>query len=191
MYHLIFYIKKLTNWSKTQYFVIFKTTTEEVYYTWPLSFLFIFFFLAGACATYIPKTPQKSLTGNIHNYIHSQWQTHYLNLQGWTMEGSSLLSHSCCSSPTLKPHLSFSLSFTLSSSSSSSLLFGKSHLLGLIQRPLLATVSLSSPRTSLRTSTFTLDEALEKPNSDSREMLPKIDKSGRFCSPRAARELAL
>ncbi|PQP93766.1 uncharacterized protein Pyn_09976 [Prunus yedoensis var. nudiflora] len=108
------------------------------------------------------------------------------------MEGSSLLSHSC-SSPTLKPHPSLSLSFTLSSSSSSSLLFGKSHLLGLIQRPLLAnnTVSLSSPRTSLRTSTFTLDEALEKPNSDSRDMLPKIDKSGRFCSPRAARELAL
>lgn len=107
------------------------------------------------------------------------------------MEGSSVLSLSCSSAP---PNLSYSsLSFTLTHSSSSSLLFGKSHLVGLIPKPLSAnnTVSVSSPRTSLRTSTFTVDEALEKPNSDSRDMLPKIDKSGRFCSPRAARELAL
>ncbi|KAL6203858.1 PREDICTED: uncharacterized protein LOC101311171 [Fragaria vesca subsp. vesca] len=96
------------------------------------------------------------------------------------MEGSSLLSLSC-SSPSYS-----SLSFTLSHSSSSScLLFGKSHLVSLIPRPF-------TVRTSLRTSTFTVDEALEKPiNSESRDMLPKIDKSGRFCSPRAARELAL
>ncbi|KAM5582216.1 hypothetical protein ABKV19_002564 [Rosa sericea] len=103
------------------------------------------------------------------------------------MEGSSLLSL-CCSSalPNLIPTPSYSfLSFNSSSSSSSSLLFGKSHLVGLIPRPF-------TVRTSLRTSTFAaVDEALEKPNSDYRDVLPKIDKSGRFCSPRAARELAL
>lgn len=60
-----------------------------------------------------------------------------------------------------------------------------------------------APRTSvLRTSTALAVEqgALEKSNdsfststtsSSYRDMLPKIDKSGRFCSPRAARELAL
>ncbi|KAK4279323.1 hypothetical protein QN277_011120 [Acacia crassicarpa] len=53
-----------------------------------------------------------------------------------------------------------------------------------------------SPRPSLRSSAFALEEALVKTNDSSskiyaREMLPKIDKSGRFCSPRAARELAL
>lgn len=102
------------------------------------------------------------------------------------MEGSLLLSLGCSScSPHLKPHFSFS--------SSSSLLFGKSHLLGLIPRPLLAhsTLSLPSPRTALRTSSFPLDQALEKPSNGSADTLPKIDKSGRFCSPRAARELAL
>ncbi|KAF5748846.1 hypothetical protein HS088_TW04G00806 [Tripterygium wilfordii] len=42
---------------------------------------------------------------------------------------------------------------------------------------------------SLRTTAFMVEEAIEKPTS--REAMPKIDKSGRFCSPRAARELAL
>ncbi|CAN6693601.1 unnamed protein product [Malus baccata var. baccata] len=102
------------------------------------------------------------------------------------MEGSSLLRLGCSSSsPHLKPHFSFS--------SSSSLLFGKAHLLGLIPRPLLAhsTLSFPSPRTALRTPSFPLDQALEKPSNGSADTLPKIDKSGRFCSPRAARELAL
>ncbi|KAG5010889.1 hypothetical protein AAZX31_07G207800 [Glycine max] len=53
-----------------------------------------------------------------------------------------------------------------------------------------------SLRTSLRTSTFALapheTPVLDKPdNNSSSPSLPKIDKTGRFCSPRAARELAL
>ncbi|KAG5073665.1 hypothetical protein JHK84_054896 [Glycine max] len=54
-----------------------------------------------------------------------------------------------------------------------------------------------SLRNSLRTSTFALAQheapVLGKPdnNNNSSPYLPKIDKTGRFCSPRAARELAL
>ncbi|KAA8542950.1 hypothetical protein F0562_024103 [Nyssa sinensis] len=47
----------------------------------------------------------------------------------------------------------------------------------------------SLPRSSLlRSSAIAVEEVLDKSNDS---MLPKIDKSGRFCSPRAARELAL
>uniref|UniRef100_A0A5B7B9A3 NusB/RsmB/TIM44 domain-containing protein n=1 Tax=Davidia involucrata TaxID=16924 RepID=A0A5B7B9A3_DAVIN len=56
-------------------------------------------------------------------------------------------------------------------------------------------VPFSCPRSSLlRSSAIAVGEVLDKSTdslSSSREMLPKIDKSGRFCSPRAARELAL
>ncbi|CAA2980779.1 nusB antitermination factor [Olea europaea subsp. europaea] len=49
---------------------------------------------------------------------------------------------------------------------------------------------LSCPKSSLlRTWALTTSEAVE--NSNCKEVMPKIDKSGRFCSPRAARELAL
>ncbi|XP_050369485.1 uncharacterized protein LOC126787642 [Argentina anserina] len=93
------------------------------------------------------------------------------------MEGRPLLSLS----PALIPNLTIIPTPSYSSlSHSSCLLFRKSHVV--------------TVRTSLRTSTFTLDEALHKPNNNSNNsssMLPKIDKSGRFCSPRAARELAL
>ncbi|KAL2239154.1 uncharacterized protein LOC105170208 [Sesamum indicum] len=48
------------------------------------------------------------------------------------------------------------------------------------------------------TSPLTIAQVVENPTlhsliptSNSKDMLPKIDKSGRFCSPRAARELAL
>jgi hypothetical protein len=45
---------------------------------------------------------------------------------------------------------------------------------------------------SLRTSAFVVDKALDDSSpTNYKEMMPKIDKSGRFCSPRAARELAL
>ncbi|KAK7317930.1 hypothetical protein RJT34_02565 [Clitoria ternatea] len=51
-----------------------------------------------------------------------------------------------------------------------------------------------TPPNSLRASTFSLDQrqppVLEKPDN-SLLAFPKIDKTGRFCSPRAARELAL
>ncbi|KAG6781843.1 hypothetical protein POTOM_014758 [Populus tomentosa] len=44
---------------------------------------------------------------------------------------------------------------------------------------------------SLRTSAFVVDKALDDSSpTNYKEMMPKIDKSGRFCSPRAARELA-
>ncbi|XP_056165447.1 uncharacterized protein LOC115689856 isoform X1 [Syzygium oleosum] len=49
-------------------------------------------------------------------------------------------------------------------------------------------------RASLRTSVLAVEEAVERSRGSmapAKEMLPKIDKSGRFCSPRAARELAL
>ncbi|KAK9128447.1 hypothetical protein Syun_017244 [Stephania yunnanensis] len=59
-------------------------------------------------------------------------------------------------------------------------------------------VLLSSPRTALLSPTQAITETLERSTdpsssspSSSRESLPKLDKSGRFCSPRAARELAL
>ncbi|PSR90277.1 N utilization substance protein like [Actinidia chinensis var. chinensis] len=54
----------------------------------------------------------------------------------------------------------------------------------------------SFPRSpTLRVSTLALEELMENPPqalaSSPKDSLPKIDKSGRFCSPRAARELAL
>ncbi|KAL0459856.1 UNVERIFIED_CONTAM: Transcription antitermination protein NusB [Sesamum latifolium] len=57
---------------------------------------------------------------------------------------------------------------------------------------------LSCPCPTPRTSPLSIAHVLENPTidsliptSNSKDMLPKIDKSGRFCSPRAARELAL
>ncbi|KAL0369351.1 UNVERIFIED_CONTAM: Transcription antitermination protein NusB [Sesamum calycinum] len=57
----------------------------------------------------------------------------------------------------------------------------------------------SCPCPCPRTSPLTIAQVVENPTLDSliattcnsKDMLPKIDKSGRFCSPRAARELAL
>ncbi|KAK8615239.1 hypothetical protein V6N13_069017 [Hibiscus sabdariffa] len=46
-------------------------------------------------------------------------------------------------------------------------------------------------RASLKARTSLPSMALQVRDQQSKEMLPKIDKSGRFCSPRAARELAL
>ncbi|KAL8246375.1 hypothetical protein R6Q59_007591 [Mikania micrantha] len=59
--------------------------------------------------------------------------------------------------------------------------------------PPTTTGMLSSPQASLfRTSALAVGEILEKSTlEDSVSSMPKIDKSGRFCSPRAARELAL
>lgn len=52
------------------------------------------------------------------------------------------------------------------------------------------------PNVSCSAAAFAVQETLEKTResvmaSSAKEMMPKIDKSGRFCSPRAARELAL
>ncbi|XP_043691208.1 transcription antitermination protein NusB [Telopea speciosissima] len=55
-------------------------------------------------------------------------------------------------------------------------------------------IFLSSVRSSLTSPASAVTEALEKASvsvSSLKETFPKIDKSGRFCSPRAARELAL
>ncbi|XP_071706819.1 uncharacterized protein [Rutidosis leptorrhynchoides] len=62
--------------------------------------------------------------------------------------------------------------------------------------PPLTTVIFSSPQSStFRTAALAVGEILDKSNnlqdSLAKQQLPKIDKSGRFCSPRAARELAL
>lgn len=56
--------------------------------------------------------------------------------------------------------------------------------------------STKSSSVSCSAAAFAVQETLEKTResvmtSSAKEMMPKIDKSGRFCSPRAARELAL
>ncbi|XP_062076358.1 uncharacterized protein LOC133781404 [Humulus lupulus] len=103
------------------------------------------------------------------------------------MEGSSLLTtSSSLSSFRIKTHFSFSFSFSLSPPQTSSSAF--SH----IPTPFHSlSLSLSFPRSSFRTSAFTVDQAPQIPTNHSADPLPKTDKSGRFCSPRAARELAL
>ncbi|KDP21050.1 hypothetical protein JCGZ_21521 [Jatropha curcas] len=58
------------------------------------------------------------------------------------------------------------------------------------KRQTLVAVASPTPRSSLRTSAFVIEKATEN-STKGKEMMPKIDKSGRFCSPRAARELAL
>ncbi|KAI9075757.1 hypothetical protein K1719_042243 [Acacia pycnantha] len=116
------------------------------------------------------------------------------------MDRSSLLSSlsslsSSASHTNFKPQFNLSsqpLSFNYSSSSAfiPPFLYKSNNSL-----PKNSTATIS-PRPSLRSSAFALEEALVKTNDSSSkiyagEMLPKIDKSGRFCSPRAARELAL
>ncbi|KAL5766977.1 hypothetical protein ACOSP7_017594 [Xanthoceras sorbifolium] len=99
------------------------------------------------------------------------------------MEASSLLS---CSS---KTHFTFNLQL---SSPPSSLYI---HLVSFTPR----TIRRNHHRVSCTTrSSLAVQEALEKSRdsvtvatTSAKEMMPKIDKSGRFCSPRAARELAL
>ncbi|KAL5563806.1 hypothetical protein UlMin_033553 [Ulmus minor] len=97
------------------------------------------------------------------------------------MEGSSFLTTSSSSIPTFRITPLFSLSLPPSSSSSS---------FSSIPTPF-HTLSLSSSRTSFKTSAFAVNQAPEAPTSHGGDILPKTDKSGRFCSPRAARELAL
>ncbi|XP_048235524.1 uncharacterized protein LOC8282157 [Ricinus communis] len=120
------------------------------------------------------------------------------------MEGSSIVSYSHSSSSSL--YSNYLNKFTIhpshpssssSSSSSSSLL--KCQTLSLTlpnlrvskkRQMLVALSSLPPTRTTLRTSAFVVEKSAENSTKD-KEMMPKIDKSGRFCSPRAARELAL
>ncbi|KAI3518640.1 hypothetical protein L2E82_34866 [Cichorium intybus] len=98
-------------------------------------------------------------------------------------------SSSSCSKPKFILNSSHSSSFT-------SYPFGKCLRLNFL--PPTTTVLFSLPQSSLfRTSALAVEEILEKStledsvSSFSKEPMPKIDKSGRFCSPRAARELAL
>ncbi|KAF4359573.1 hypothetical protein F8388_003576 [Cannabis sativa] len=102
------------------------------------------------------------------------------------MEGSSLLTTSS-SLPTFITKTHFSFSISLSPPQTFSPTF--SH----IPTPFHSlSLSLSCPKSnSFRTSAFTVDQAPQIPTNHSTEPLPKTDKSGRFCSPRAARELAL
>lgn len=100
------------------------------------------------------------------------------------MEGSLLLTANS-SLPNFGSHFYFS--FTLRHHSlSSTAIAGNFHL---VPAPFNNTLSLSSPpRASVRTCSLALDQP---PANHPRDMSPKIDKSGKFCSPRAARELAL
>ncbi|KAF6134246.1 hypothetical protein GIB67_010045 [Kingdonia uniflora] len=100
------------------------------------------------------------------------------------MEGSSVLSFS-----TPKSHLRFN---TYNSSSPS---FQQPQSLKFHPKHLKLPKNNSLPQNSLISAVSTVpNESLEKPSvpmSSPKEMMPKVDKSGRFCSPRAARELAL
>ncbi|XP_047330463.1 uncharacterized protein LOC124934045 [Impatiens glandulifera] len=96
-------------------------------------------------------------------------------------------------------------SSVISSSSSSTscsklqFLFNRQKSLHLPQRRLVSILlpyRLFQPRSNsvLRVSAVAVGEVVEKTTdlvASPGEMLPKVDKSGRFCSPRAARELAL
>ncbi|KAI3787554.1 hypothetical protein L1987_42105 [Smallanthus sonchifolius] len=112
------------------------------------------------------------------------------------MDASSLLIYSplpCAhtsSSSSSKPKIPFN------SSSFTCYPFGKCLRWNFL--PPTATVILSSPQASLfRTSPLAVDEILEKSTPEdsvsplATDLMPKIYKSGRFCSPRAARDLVL
>ncbi|GLT82464.1 hypothetical protein SLE2022_008320 [Rubroshorea leprosula] len=98
------------------------------------------------------------------------------------MEGSSVLS--CYSA---KTHFKLHHFHHISSFSSSSSSWRRCFFPGLR-----ISYRVMPIRSSVRA--FTVEEAPDKSRKSvmgTKEMLPKIDKSGRFCSPRAARELAL
>ncbi|WOG82829.1 hypothetical protein DCAR_0101997 [Daucus carota subsp. sativus] len=108
------------------------------------------------------------------------------------MSSSALVSFSACSHLTKPQFFSFNSISLLSSTCSSST--------NIISTLNFSNNNSNSPRfTFLRTNAIAL-HALTTPvsqqnddNDDSKQLphLPKVDKSGRFCSPRAARELAL
>ncbi|KAK4762669.1 hypothetical protein SAY86_008437 [Trapa natans] len=103
------------------------------------------------------------------------------------MEASASLLGCCSSSSTFYSKIEC----LLSSLSSSSVQRNRGFLTLRCQKPRRA---LSSVRSSIRNSIVILEEETENsrnPVASDKDMLPKIDKSGRFCSPRAARELAL
>ncbi|KAI8526431.1 hypothetical protein RHMOL_Rhmol13G0307100 [Rhododendron molle] len=98
-----------------------------------------------------------------------------------------------------KPHLLFN-----SSKPSSSSPFGKCPFLGflpqsfrpfppgsLVRATSAAASALSLGEVEKPTDSLSPPSSPSPPTSSSKEFLPKIDKTGRFCSPRAARELAL
>ncbi|WCJ28787.1 antitermination NusB domain-containing protein [Euphorbia peplus] len=97
------------------------------------------------------------------------------------MEGSSVLS---CSNSSSSCPSSSSCAFIFQPLSSSSLVKSLSFS---SKRQMSLAVSSIPFRTSIRTSAF----VVEKSPHTHQDIMPKIDKSGRFCSPRAARELAL
>ncbi|KAI4336652.1 hypothetical protein L6164_015150 [Bauhinia variegata] len=120
------------------------------------------------------------------------------------MEGSSLLSSLSSSSarPTyFKALLQFNINLQRPSCNSSSCVEKYRYLIFIPKfLPKPHNYKNSAPRTSsgssLGTCAFALPQGLYKSHDSistvsPREMLPNIDKSGRFCSPRAARELAL
>ncbi|KAF3620397.1 hypothetical protein FXO38_32379 [Capsicum annuum] len=86
------------------------------------------------------------------------------------------LSHMLLSSKTSKPHVRFIFNSLSKCTSAARLLFSSHHSVGRFSL--------------LRPSALTFEETVEQ-STDTFSVQPKIDKSGRFCSPRAARELAL
>ncbi|KVI08373.1 hypothetical protein Ccrd_013252 [Cynara cardunculus var. scolymus] len=106
-----------------------------------------------------------------------------------TPSSCSYMSFSSCSKPKFTPNSSHSSSFICYP-------FWKCLRWNFL--PPTTTVIFSVPKSSLfRTSALAVGEILEKSTLEDsvsslpKEPMPKIDKSGRFCSPRAARELAL
>ncbi|KAL5720589.1 hypothetical protein ACHQM5_013246 [Ranunculus cassubicifolius] len=97
------------------------------------------------------------------------------------MEGTSILTSS-----STKPHLKFNF-FNSHSQSHHTQIFGLQLNSNSWDRK---SILLVAARTSLLSPVLSVSETLEK-SADNTSSLPKIDKSGRFCSPRAARELAV
>lgn len=138
----------------------------------------------------------------IHNNLNIPQQRNTLNLTitpnqtspKEKMEATSVLSssstssfppsHILLSSYTSKPHVGFIFNSLSKCTSAPRLLFSSSH------QSNVYTNSNSSRFSLLRLSALTVEEAVEQ-STDTFSVQPKIDKSGRFCSPRAARELAL
>ncbi|XP_065880014.1 uncharacterized protein [Euphorbia lathyris] len=105
------------------------------------------------------------------------------------MEGSSILS--CSNSSSSSPSSSSAFIFHPSHPSSSSIVKWQTLSLSFSNKRQMSVAVSSLPfRNSLRTSALVVEKSAENSTRD-KEMMPKIDKSGRFCSPRAARELAL
>ncbi|KAL9661353.1 hypothetical protein QQ045_026177 [Rhodiola kirilowii] len=107
------------------------------------------------------------------------------------MEAASILTSSSSLSPNI--HVNFSIGCSVSSSSGNfRLVFPKSFIRDSSCLRVIKDRVTFTPR-AVDASGSVISEDVAEPETTPREkdMFPKVDKAGRFCSPRAARELAL